>query len=157
MQLAADERGHEEPIDLQLAELAERAAAAARRRTGRDILVHATPAVVTVRPAALQRAISNLLDNAAKFDPDGIQPIELIADGGRIEVRDRGPGIDEHDLERVFDRFYRAVATRSLPGSGLGLAIVKDVALRHGGNPFATNRPGGGAIVGFTLGKPGHS
>jgi two-component system sensor histidine kinase MprB len=153
VQLAAYERDDEEPVDLQLAELAEHTAAHARRRTERDILVRAGPVVITARRAALQRAISNLLDNAAKFDPDGTQPIELIADGSRIEVRDRGPGIEENDLERVFDRFYRAVATRALPGSGLGLAIVKDVALRHGGTPFAANRPDGGAIIGFTLGK----
>ncbi|MET8334689.1 HAMP domain-containing sensor histidine kinase [Streptosporangium canum] len=153
VQLAAYELDDEEPVALQLAELTEHAAAVARRRTGRDILVHATPAVVTARRAALQRAISNLLDNAAKFDPDGTHPIELIADRSRIEVRDRGPGIDEDDLQRVFDRFYRAVDTRALPGSGLGLAIVNDVALRHGGTPFAANRPGGGAAVGFTLGK----
>lgn len=153
VQLAAHERDDEELVDIQLAELAEHVAATARRRTQRDILVHAIPVVVTARRAALQRAISNLLDNAAKFDPDGTHPIELIADGSRIEVRDHGPGIDEDDLKRVFDRFYRAVATRALPGSGLGLAIVKDVALRHGGTPFAANRPNGGAIVGFTLGK----
>lgn len=153
VELAAHERDDEEPGDLQLAELAEHVAATARRRTRRDILVYASPVVVTARRTALQHAISNLLDNAAKFDPDGSQPIELFADGSRIEVRDHGPGIDEDDLERVFDRFYRAVATRALPGSGLGLAIVKDVALRHGGTPFAANRPTGGAIVGFTLGK----
>ncbi|MEU4231434.1 ATP-binding protein [Nonomuraea sp. NPDC026600] len=151
VQLAVDEREDEEPVEVQLAELAEEAAAMSRRRSGREIRVRATPAVVTARPAALQRAISNLLDNAVKFDPVGTAPIELVAQGDRIEVRDRGPGIAEHDLERVFDRFYRAVATRGLPGSGLGLAIVKEVALRHGGTAFATLRPEGGAVVGFTM------
>jgi two-component system sensor histidine kinase MprB len=151
VQLAVDEREDEEPVEVQLAELAEEAAAMARRRSGREVSVRATPAVVTARPAALQRAISNLLDNAVKFDPVGTAPIELVARGDRIEVRDRGPGIAEHDLERVFDRFYRAVATRGLPGSGLGLAIVKEVALRHGGTAFATLRPEGGAVVGFTM------
>ncbi|MER5321552.1 sensor histidine kinase [Streptosporangium roseum] len=120
---------------------------------GAVVVIAAAAGWWLARRAALQRAISNLLDNAVKFDPDGTQPIELIADGSRIEVRDRGPGIEEDDLERVFDRFYRAVATRALPGSGLGLALVKDVALRHSGTPFAANRPNGGAIVGFTLGE----
>ncbi|GAA3468191.1 sensor histidine kinase [Nonomuraea roseola] len=155
VQLAADEHGdEEEPVDVQLAGLVERTAALARRRTGRDIHVRAAPVIVTARPAALQRAISNLLDNAAKFDPGGTQPIELLADDSRIEVRDQGPGIDDHDLERIFDRFYRSIDSRGQPGSGLGLAIVKDVALRHGGIPFAAHRSGGGAVVGFTLGNP---
>jgi two-component system sensor histidine kinase MprB len=152
MELAAGEREGEKPVEIQLADLAEETAAMARRRSGREIRVRAAPTVITARPAALQRAISNLLDNAAKFDPDGAEPIELVMEAGRIEVRDRGPGIAEHDLERVFDRFYRAIATRGLPGSGLGLAIVKEVAHRHGGAAFATNRSGGGAVVGLTLG-----
>ncbi|WP_433415221.1 ATP-binding protein [Microtetraspora malaysiensis] len=155
LELAAGEHEGEEPVEIQLADVAEEAAAMARRRSGREIRVRAAPAVVTARPVALKRAISNLLDNAAKFDPDGTEPIELVMEAGRIEVRDRGPGIAEHDLERVFDRFYRAIATRDLPGSGLGLAIVKDVAHRHGGAPFAANRSGGGAVVGLTLGAAG--
>ena len=70
---------------------------------------------------------------------------------GRVEVSDRGPGIAEADLPRLFDRFYRADAARSLPGSGLGLAIVRDLAESHGGSVFATNRAGGGATIGFEL------
>jgi two-component system sensor histidine kinase MprB len=66
-------------------------------------------------------------------------------------VLDRGPGIEPGDLERIFDRFYRATAARSLPGSGLGLSIVRDVAEEHGGEVFARNRVGGGAEIGFTL------
>ncbi|MEU0571980.1 ATP-binding protein [Nonomuraea sp. NPDC005983] len=155
MELAAGEREGEEAVEIQLADLAEKTAAMARRRSGREIQVRAVPTVVTARRAALQRALSNLLDNAAKFDPDGTEPIELVAQAHRIEVRDRGPGIAEHDLERVFDRFYRAVDTRGLPGSGLGLAIVKEVAHRHGGTAFAANRLGGGAVVGLTLGAAG--
>ena len=100
--------------------------------------------------------MSNLLDNAAKFDaPDpGAEahpPIEVEVAGGRVEVRDRGPGIPADDLDHVFDRFYRAVGARSRPGSGLGLAIVRDIVASHGGTVSAANRPGGGAVVGFTL------
>jgi two-component system sensor histidine kinase MprB len=81
-----------------------------------------------------------------------------------VEVLDRGPGIGDEDAERVFDRFYRADAARSLPGSGLGLAIVREIARSHGGEVFTAPRSGGGAVVGFTLGaevllpnsKPGH-
>jgi two-component system sensor histidine kinase MprB len=110
---------------------------------------------VNGRPAALQRALSNLVENAAKFDREGTSPIEIevTRDGGsvRVEVLDRGPGIAEEDLARVFDRFYRAPAARSLPGSGLGLSIVREVATTHGGEPFARRREGGGSAIGFTV------
>ncbi|MFD4532654.1 sensor histidine kinase [Kitasatospora sp. NPDC058397] len=150
--LAADRKADEEPTELVLAELVREAAAQARRRSGREITVDADDTVVTARPDALARAVGNLLDNAAKFDPAGTAPIEVVVRGRRVEVRDGGPGIDEADLSRVFDRFYRATAARSLPGSGLGLAIVHEVAGSHGGEAFAANRDGGGAVIGFTLG-----
>ncbi|MEY7979135.1 ATP-binding protein, partial [Streptomyces pilosus] len=70
----------------------------------------------------------------------------------RVPPRDRGPGIAEDDLTRVFDRFYRAADARSLPGSGLGLSIVREVALAHGGAPYAHRREGGGTVTGFTVG-----
>ncbi|MET8542653.1 ATP-binding protein [Kitasatospora sp. NPDC004799] len=151
--LAADRRADERPTGVVLADVVRQAAAQARRRSDREILVEADEAVVTARPDALARAVGNLLDNAAKFDPAGTSPIEVVVRGPRVEVRDRGPGIDEADLERVFDRFYRATAARSLPGSGLGLAIVHEVARSHGGTAFAANREGGGAVIGFTLGS----
>jgi two-component system sensor histidine kinase MprB len=64
---------------------------------------------------------------------------------GEVRVRDEGPGIDEADVERVFDRFYRADRARGVPGSGLGLAIVRDVAEEHGGAVTAANGSQGGA------------
>ncbi|MFI6154648.1 ATP-binding protein [Kitasatospora sp. NPDC051170] len=150
--LAADRKADEEPTRVALAELVRTAAAQARRRSGREITVDADDSVVTARPDALARAVANLLDNAAKFDPAGTAPIEVVVRDARVEVRDRGPGIDPADLHRVFDRFYRATAARSLPGSGLGLAIVHEAARSHGGSAFAANREGGGAVIGFTLG-----
>ncbi|SOB85946.1 HAMP domain-containing sensor histidine kinase [Streptomyces sp. 1331.2] len=150
--LAADRKADGEPVEVVLAELVQRAAAQARRRSDREITVDADDTVVTAHPDALARAVGNLLDNAAKFDPAGTGPIEVVVRGPRVEVRDRGPGIEEADLDRVFDRFYRATAARSLPGSGLGLAIVHEVARSHGGTAFAANREGGGAAIGFTLG-----
>ncbi|WP_102926023.1 sensor histidine kinase [Streptomyces noursei] len=151
--LAAGQRDDDPPSDVQLVEVADRAAAAARRRTGREIIVRAVrPAVVEGRPAALQRAVGNLLENAAKFDADGTAPIEVVVTGARVEVLDRGPGIADCDLTRVFDRFYRAPAARGLPGSGLGLAIVREIAVAHGGRAFAAARPGGGARLGFAVG-----
>ncbi|MGV4928972.1 ATP-binding protein [Streptomyces sp. BHT-5-2] len=150
--LAAGQRDDDPPSDVRLAEVAERAAASARRRTGREITVRSDrPALVEGRPAALHRAVGNLLENAAKFDPEGTAPIEVVVTGPRVEVLDRGPGIADSDLPYVFDRFYRAPAARGLPGSGLGLAIVREIATAHGGRAHAATRPGGGARLGFTV------
>ncbi|GDY32739.1 two-component sensor histidine kinase [Gandjariella thermophila] len=152
VELATEQHDQEAPQRVALAALAERVASRARRRTGREILVDAdADAVVHGRAAALERAMSNLVENAAKFDPGGTAPIELAVSADRVVVRDRGPGIAAEDAARLFDRFYRATAARSLPGSGLGLAIVREVALSHGGTVFAENRSGGGAAIGFTL------
>ena len=72
--------------------------------------------------------------------------------GGRVEVRDRGPGFVHGEEQRVFERFHRAEAARALPGSGLGLAIVAQVVESHGGRVFAANRSDGpGAMAGFEL------
>ncbi|MFJ1602836.1 ATP-binding protein [Streptomyces sp. NPDC088253] len=161
-------RSDTEPVQrIDLADLAEDVAIASRRRSGRDIIVRVGgDTTVDGRPTALQRAISNLVENAAKFDREGKAPIEIavagpvrpgVGVGGglpgsvRIEVLDRGPGVVEGDLVRVFDRFYRAADARSLPGSGLGLSIVREVATGHGGAPFAFRREGGGAVIGFTV------
>ena len=151
VELATDRRDDEAPQDVDLGALVERTAARARRRTSRLIEVDATSAaIVTGRPQSLERAVANLLDNAAKFSPDG-SPIAVRVAAGRIEVRDHGPGIQTADIGRVFDRFYRADAARSQPGSGLGLAIVRQVAESHGGHAFAANHLSGGALVGFEL------
>jgi two-component system sensor histidine kinase MprB len=93
----------------------------------------------------IARAVGNLLDNALKWSPDG-GLVEVGCRGGRVTVRDHGPGIDEDDLPFVFDRFYRAPMARSLPGSGLGLAIVAQVAAAEGGTITAANVPSGGAL-----------
>src|SRR5205823_1261361 len=96
--------------------------------------------------STIARAVSNLLDNAAKWSPPGAQ-VEVAVREGQVIVRDHGPGIDEDDLPYVFDRFYRAPAARKLPGSGLGLAIVKQVAEAHGGAGGAERAEGGGTLT----------
>ncbi|MFF3940652.1 sensor histidine kinase [Streptomyces phaeofaciens] len=157
--LAAGQSDNEPPRTLDLADIAEEVAGAVRRRTGRQILVTASGDTTTDgRPHMLQRAVSNLVENATKFDREGRAPVEIAVKGParpgvvRVEVLDRGPGIAEAELTRVFDRFYRAADARSLPGSGLGLSIVREVALSHGGTPFAFRRAGGGSVIGFTVG-----
>ncbi len=95
--------------------------------------------------------MSNLVDNALKFDAKGTSPVEIHIDSTTVTVADRGPGLADGVQDRIFDRFYRATEARSLPGSGLGLSIVADVAISHGGAVIAGNRPGGGAVIGFSL------
>ncbi|WP_317454124.1 HAMP domain-containing sensor histidine kinase [Streptomyces sp. TRM68416] len=161
--LAAGQSDSEPPQRVDLAELAEDVAGLARRRTGRSVVVRAGGCtVVDGRAGMLQRALSNLVENAAKFDRDAVAPIEINVAGPavpgtvRVEVLDRGPGITKADLTHVFDRFYRAADARSLPGSGLGLSIVREVALAHGGATFAARRAGGGTVIGFTVGAGGY-
>ncbi len=150
IELASGQHQEEPPDRVDLAALAHQVAERAGRRSGRQVITQAHEALVHGQPTALERALSNLVDNAVKFAPE-TEPIEIEVRPGRITVLDRGPGIAEADATRVFDRFYRASTARGLPGSGLGLALVRKVARAHGGEVFATRRPGGGAAVGFTL------
>ncbi len=94
------------------------------------------PCLVRGDRLRIERAVTNLLDNARKWSPDGGTVTVTLSDGD-IVVRDEGPGIDEGDLPYVFDRFYRSADARRLPGSGLGLAIVRQVAEMHGGAAWA--------------------
>lgn len=149
--LALSQRSDEadEPVDLTA--LAQRAAERVQRRTGRQVRIDTDGSMVRGRRKALERAIGNLLENAAKFDSEGDDPIGVRIHRGATTVTDRGPGIAATDAARVFDRFYRADTARGLPGSGLGLTIVRDVAESHGGTTFTSTPPGGGAAVGFAV------
>ena len=138
------------PEPVELGALATVVAARARRRHGRAVTVVHDGSVVMAPPPALERAVSNLVDNAAKFDPSS-GPIDIEIADGRLVVMDRGPGIAATDVGRVFDRFFRAEDARSRPGSGLGLSIVREVVERAGGTVEAAARPDGGAAVGFRL------
>lgn len=159
VELATDRSVDIEPIEpVELATLAAEVVDGARRRTSRTIVLTATdPVAVEVAPQAITRAISNLVDNACKYSEG---PVEVVVDGTRVEVRDRGPGISVDDRPHVFDRFYRAVSARTEPGSGLGLSIVKQAVERHGGTVWAGNRTDPdadghlGAAVGFALPRP---
>ncbi len=149
--LATDGRADEPPRPTELGELTERVVARMRRLTAREIALAAGPAtMVSVQPAALERALSNLVDNACKFSPSGT-PVEVTVSGPRVDVADRGPGIAPADREHVFDRFYRAPEARTMPGSGLGLSIVKQIADRHGATIEILPRDGGGTVVRLTL------
>ncbi|MGZ5332826.1 MAG: sensor histidine kinase [Solirubrobacterales bacterium] len=136
---------------ISLDELAAAAVDRARRRA-RDLRFEQSlePATISGDPSRLDRAIANLLDNAIKWSPEGGE-IEVTVKGGRVSVRDHGPGFAAEDLPRAFERFYRADEARGMPGSGLGLAIVRRIAEEHGGAATAGNAPGGGAVVELAL------
>ena len=138
--------------DVRLDEIVEEVAARARSRSnGVALELSAEPTLVRGDPARIQRAVSNLVDNAVKWSPDDGRVEIGVADGG-ITVRDHGPGFAPADLPHVFERFYRADSARALPGSGLGLAIVRQAADAHGGEARASNAPGGGALVHVSFG-----
>ena len=149
--LASDQRLVEEPEEINLREACDDIATRASRRTGRTVTVSSTnPVAVKVRPSQFDRAVGNLVDNALKFCPTP-DNVEINIVGSRVEVIDHGQGIDDSDKPLVFDRFYRATATRALPGSGLGLAIVKQFADDHDAVVSITNTPGGGATVALSF------
>jgi two-component system sensor histidine kinase MprB len=149
--LASDTAAVESVEPVRLAELARTVAVRAGRRHQRPVtVVDRAPRDVWGRPRQLERAISNLVDNAIKYSPS-TTAVEILVDGAGVCVLDRGPGVAEAERERIFDRFYRSVRDRGRPGSGLGLAIVADIVGRHGGQVFAAARDGGGAAVGFRL------
>lgn len=132
-----------EPVDL--SEVADRAVARVRRRApGITFAVDAEPWWLIGEPSALERAVTNLLDNAAKWSPEG-GVVSLSVHNGVLTVDDQGPGIAEDDLPQVFDRFYRSPESRGMSGSGLGLSIVRQVTHRHGGAVSAGEAPDGGA------------
>ena len=147
--LASDQRLDEALESTSLEQAVNNVATRARRRSGREISVVAdAPATVALRSAQFERALSNLVDNALKFCQTS-QAIEIEIKNKRISVVDHGAGIGDSDKPHVFDRFYRAAATRALPGSGLGLAIVAQFADDHDATTFVTDTVGGGATVGI--------
>jgi two-component system sensor histidine kinase MprB len=137
--------------DVALDELARDAIERAERRA-RELRFEQQlqPSLVHADAQRLGRAISNMLDNAAKWSPPGAT-IEVSVTGGEIKVRDHGPGFPPADLDKVFDRFWRADDARGKPGSGLGLAIVQRVADEHDGIAAASNADDGGAVVSLRL------
>ncbi|MGV9293940.1 ATP-binding protein [Amycolatopsis sp. NPDC003676] len=142
--------GEREPEPVDRVDLADVLAAAADRVRARspqvEFAVTLASAEVKGRAGALERAVLNVLDNAAKWSPPGgTVRAAVLPEIPAIVVSDQGPGIAEVDLPHVFERFYRAEAARSKPGSGLGLAIVEQVVGQHGGTVRAGSADGGGA------------
>ncbi|WP_406260786.1 HAMP domain-containing sensor histidine kinase [Streptomyces sp. JL3001] len=110
------------------------------------------PWYVRAEPAALERAVVNILDNAVKFSPEA-GTIEVGLHDGVLTVRDHGPGIPAEELPYVFDRFWRSPSARALPGSGLGLSIVARTVEQAGGQVTLSHAEGGGTVA--TVRLPG--
>ena len=154
--LARGDAEPESPAATDLLPLIERAVERTRRLDPAvDVRISGEPVRATVRPGSLERAVANLVRNAIQASSRGAEvEVELrrVPTGVRIEVRDRGHGVEPDELPRLFERFFRGAAARNRLGSGLGLAIVAQVAELHGGVARAARRSGGGAV--FSLEVP---
>ena len=153
VQLARDERVAPAPEPIDLRDVVNAAIDRVRRRAhGLTFDVELNPFYVFGESDTLERAITNLLDNAVKWSPPG-GTIRVQLEGDRLRVADQGPGIAHQDLPYVFDRFYRSDASRKMPGTGLGLSIVAQAVSLHGGWVRAGRSAQGGAE--FTIQLPG--
>ncbi len=152
--LATDaRRATEDWREVRLDEIVERAAERTRRHHRREVVLELEPTSVRGNAALLERAVTNLLDNAGKWTPPDGRVRVVLADG-RLRVLDDGPGVAAADEARLWDRFWRAEGSQDIPGSGLGLAIVREVVEAHGGTLHVANRPEGGLDIGFSLPAP---
>ncbi|WP_235503383.1 sensor histidine kinase [Aeromicrobium sp. Root495] len=151
VELAREDPVGRDPEELDLADVVQAAVDRVRpRAAGVTLDVELETWQVLGEPPLLERAVTNLLDNAVKWSPpDGTVTVRLT--GGQVVVSDEGPGISAEDLPHVFDRFYRSSEARTLPGSGLGLSIVRRAAERHGGTVSAASAPGEGSVFTMTL------
>jgi two-component system, OmpR family, sensor histidine kinase MprB len=155
VELARDDPPQQSAEEIDLGSVVERAIERVRRRApGVRFDVEIEPWIVIGEGTSLERAVTNLLDNAVKWSPPTGR-VEVRLHNGRLTVADEGPGIADADLPHVFDRFYRSSDARGMPGSGLGLAIVRQAAQRHGGSVAAGRSAGGGALM--VLDLPGRT
>jgi two-component system, OmpR family, sensor histidine kinase MprB len=153
VQLARDERVAAAPEPIDFRNVVNAALDRVRLRgPGLTFDVELNPFYVVGESDTLERAVTNLLDNAVKWSPpEGVVRVQL--EGDRLRVADQGPGITDADLPYIFDRFYRADTARNTPGTGLGLSIVASTVERHGGWVTAGRSAQGGAE--FTMHLPG--
>lgn len=114
---------------------------------GQDVNKHGVVGASTMaRPLALRRCLGNLIDNAAKYGKRASVQVAREGNKAVIRIRDEGPGIPEHEIEQVFEPFYRVESSRSrhTGGTGLGLTIARNIAVQHGGDIRLRNHPDGG-------------
>ncbi len=154
VELARLEATTDPPSDVRLDEIVAEAVTRAQRRWPEVTFEsRLQPTVVLAVPAQVERAVANVVDNAAAWTAPGT-PVEIDVGGGEVVVRDHGPGIPAADLPRVFERFYRSPGALRRPGSGLGLAIVHQVATASGGSVTAERPADGGTRIRLQLRVP---
>lgn len=153
-ELSRSERQRGERVQVVSLEDAVESALRRARLRGPELTIDASlePWYTRAEPAALERAVVNVLDNAVKFSPEG-GTVEVRLADGVLTVRDHGPGIPEDELPHVFDRFWRSPSARALPGSGLGLSIVARTVQQSGGQVTLARAEGGGTVA--TVRLPG--
>lgn len=148
------DEGGEASVDA-AAETREAIARARVRGAKIDLDAPETPIRLAIGQARFAQLMDNLISNAMKYSPPGapiLVDVDLENGDGRIRVVDQGIGIPQHDLARIFDRFYRAGAAGSVAGQGLGLSICKEIVLAHGGRIWAESEgTGRGSTFAFTL------
>ena len=118
--------------------------------------------LVLADPSHVERVLSNLIENAAKYSPAST-PIDVVVGGAgefvTFAVRDQGTGLTAEEQSHLFERFYRSPRViHRTPGTGLGLAICKEIVQAHGGRIWAESEEGKGSTFRFTLptGRGGH-
>jgi two-component system sensor histidine kinase KdpD len=124
------------------------------RLEGRPVAVEAPSVLVPMDFVLMTQVLVNLLENALKYSSPGAPVgVEAKVTGSTLEIAvlDRGYGVPEEDLERIFDKFYRVQRPQGIGGTGLGLAICKGIVEAHRGRIWARNRPGGGTIMTVAL------
>ena len=144
--LATDQHHMGEAERIELDELVDAVVQRHQRRTSCSIVYIATSSQIMAPPALIERAVSNMIDNALKWNPPN-SSIQVEVENGSIRVSDNGPGIPVEEHEQVFERFYRTEEARSLPGSGLGLSIVRHVAESFGGQAQIIDRDEPGTTI----------
>jgi signal transduction histidine kinase len=133
-----------QPVDVTA--LLESLAADAQDTGGKVAIEGAASRPYLGRPQALKRCVGNLLDNALKYGNSAVMLVDDVPERLIIRVQDRGPGIPEQELERVFEPFHRLEGSRSRDtgGTGLGLSIARNIAQLHGGTLNLRNLNEGG-------------
>lgn len=152
-------RVEEVELNEMLAEIVEDAALEAQSRDCSVELVATTPAIIDADPALLHSAFDNVLRNAIRHTKPGTAvTVSLASEGGTahvfvVRVEDRGPGVEEHMLPRIFEPFVRVgdARDRGSGGHGLGLSIAQRAIRAHGGSIHAQNRAHGGLAVEIRL------
>ncbi len=155
------DEGNHAPLNLN--ELVKTLIEAYSQREENDVFIECinmseNPVYINANPDRLTQAILNLVDNAVSYSPaDGVVEVRIEGNDKRVSlsVSDEGPGIPEHELQKIFKRWYTDRPEENAANhTGLGLAIVQGIATGYGGRVFARNSPSGGAV--FTMEFPGN-